>query len=65
MQVLHQDRDFLLIGLIAGVVSLFTVPLAGHLSDRIGRKRMYLIGSVLTGLFGFAYLPCWNTMCRG
>jgi MFS family permease len=66
MQVLHQDRDFLLICLIcAGVVSLFTVPLAGHLSDRIGRKRMYLIGAVLTGLFGFAYFALLNTAVPG
>jgi MFS family permease len=65
-QVLHQDRDFLLICLIcAGVLSLFTVPLAGHLSDRIGRKRMYLIGSVLTGLFGFAYFALLNTAAPG
>jgi MFS family permease len=61
-QILNQDRDFLLISLIcAGIVSLFTIPLAGHLSDRIGRKRMYLIGSVLTGLFGFAYFGMLNT----
>src|SRR6201988_2434145 len=65
-QVIHQDRDFLLVCLIcAGVVSLFTVPLAGHLSDRIGRKRMYLIGSVLTGLFGFAYFALLNTAVPG
>ena len=50
-QVIHQDRDFLLICLIvAGCVELFNIPLAGHLSDRIGRKRLYLIGAVLTGL---------------
>jgi MFS family permease len=61
-QVIHQDRDFLLISLIcAGVLSLATVPLAGHLSDRIGRKRMYMIGTVLTGLFGFAYFGMLNT----
>jgi MFS family permease len=62
-QVLHQDRDFLLISLIcAGVLSLATVPLAGHLSDRIGRKRMYIIGAVLTGLFGFVYFAMMNTV---
>src|SRR5215813_10539615 len=61
-QVLHQDRDFLLISLIcAGFLSLVMVPLAGHLSDRIGRKRMYIIGTVLTGLFGFAYFAMMNT----
>jgi MFS family permease len=61
-QVIHQNRDFLLTSLIcAGIVSLGTIPLAGHLSDRIGRKRMYLIGSVLTGLFGFAYFGLLNT----
>jgi MFS family permease len=62
-QVLHQSRDFLLSALItAGVISLFTVPIAGALSDRYGRKRIYLIGSVLTGLFGFAYFAMLNTM---
>lgn len=61
-QVIHQDRDFLLISLIcAGVISLFTTPLAGHWSDRIGRRRMYMIGAVLTGLFGFAYFALLNT----
>jgi len=61
-QVIHQDRDFLLVCLIcAGIVSLFTTPFAGHLSDRIGRKRMYIIGAVLTGLFGFVYFAMLNT----
>ncbi|MBV8413179.1 MAG: MFS transporter, partial [Alphaproteobacteria bacterium] len=62
-QVLHAERDFLLMSLIcAGVVSFVTIPLAGHLSDRFGRKRVYLIGSVLTGIFGFVYFAMLNTM---
>jgi MFS family permease len=61
-QVLHQPRDFLLQSLIvAGVISLFTIPIAGALSDRYGRKRIYLIGSVLTGIFGFVYFAMLNT----
>ena len=65
-QILHQSRDFLLTALItAGVISLFTIPIAGALSDRFGRKRIYLIGSVLTGIFGFAYFAMLDTMVPG
>jgi MFS family permease len=61
-QVLHATRDFLLTSLIAaGIVSFATIPLAGHLSDRIGRKRMYIIGAVATGIFGFIYFAMLNT----
>ena len=38
-----------------------TIPLAGHLSDLIGRKRMYLIGAVATGIFGFIYFAMLDT----
>jgi MFS family permease len=65
-KVLHQERDFLLIALItAGVISLFNIPIAGALSDRFGRKRIYLIGSVLTGIFGFVYFAMLDTMVPG
>jgi MFS family permease len=61
-QILHTSRDFLLTSLIcAGIVSFGTIPLAGHLSDRIGRKRMYIIGAVATGIFGFIYFAMLNT----
>jgi MFS family permease len=60
---LHTSRDFLLSSLIvAGLVSFVTIPLAGALSDRFGRKRIYLIGSVATGIFGFIYFAMLNTM---
>jgi MFS family permease len=62
-QVLHTPRNFLLMSLIAaGVVSFFTVPISGYLSDRIGRKRMYLIGAVATGIFGFIYFAMLNSL---
>ena len=38
-----------------------TIPLAGYLSDRIGRKRMYIIGTVATGVIGFVYFALLNT----
>jgi len=66
IQVLHVSRNLLLTALItAGVVSSVTTPLAGHLSDRFGRKRIYLIGSALTGIFGFIYFAMLNTAVPG
>ncbi len=47
--------------LAAALLSLVTTPLAGHMSDRIGRKRWYLIGAVATGVVGFVYFAMMNT----
>ncbi|HEX4505695.1 MAG TPA: MFS transporter [Alphaproteobacteria bacterium] len=41
--------------LVAALLSFIVVPLAGHISDRIGRRKMYMIGATVTGLFGFLY----------
>jgi MFS family permease len=61
--VLQLPRDFLLSSLIiASLVSFITIPLAGHLADLYGRKRVYLIGSVLTGIYGFIYFALLNTV---
>jgi MFS family permease len=60
------SRDFLLTAvLIATLLSGVTTPLAGHISDRIGRKRMYVIGAVSVGLFGFIYFAMMNSMVPG
>jgi len=62
MQVVHTTRDFLLIVLlIASFMSFFTIPFSGYLSDRLGRKRVYIFGAVATGLFSFAYFAMFDT----
>ena len=59
---LKVSRDFLLIAVLAAsVLSFVSIPLFGHISDRIGRKRMYNIGAVTVGVFGFIYFGMLNT----
>jgi MFS family permease len=61
-RVVGASRDELLGALlVASALSIVTIPLSGHISDLIGRKRMYFIGAVGTGLFGFAYFAMLNT----
>ena len=47
--------------MVAAALALFLVPFFGHLSDRIGRKRMYITGAVLTGLWALPYFGLLNT----
>lgn len=59
---LHMSRDLILAAvLVASCVSFVTIPLSGHISDRIGRRKMYLIGAAVTGLFGFLYFGMLDT----
>ena len=64
--VLHSSRDLLLTAvLVATAVSTVTMPLSGFISDRIGRKRLYLIGAVVMGIWAFVYFAMLNTMVPG
>ncbi len=59
---LHASRDLLLVALLsASVLSLFVIPGSGHWSDRIGRKRVYMIGAAATGIYGFVYFGLLNS----
>ena len=59
---LHMSRDLILAAVLtASCVSFVTIPLSGHISDRIGRRKMYLIGAATTGVFGFLYFGMVDT----
>ncbi len=60
-QFLKYDRNVLLEALVVGALFGFIwIPLSGWLSDRIGRRRMYLTGVVATAIFAFAYFWLLN-----
>src|SRR5712671_3943172 len=66
MKVVGASRDFLLVVmLIASFFSLFTIPFSGYLSDRLGRKNIYIFGAAATGLFAFAYYALLDTAVPG
>ncbi|GAA4544289.1 MFS transporter [Pseudonocardia xishanensis] len=65
-QQLQLERSGLLTDtLIAAAIGLVSVPFFGWLSDRIGRRLMYGIGIVCTGLFAFPYFGLLDTRVAG
>src|SRR5262245_59546009 len=63
---LHLSRDFLLFAVLsASMLSFVSVPFFCHLSDRIGRRKVYILGAVTTAVFGFVYFALLNTLVPG
>jgi len=59
---LGMSRGVVLNGiLVACVIELFTLPAFGWLSDRFGRRRLYLVGLVFSILFAFPMFWLWQT----
>ena len=61
-EVLKQSRNFVLYAVLAAsVLSFFSIPLFGYLSDRLGRKRVYMAGVAIMGVWGFVYFGLLDT----
>jgi MHS family metabolite:H+ symporter-like MFS transporter len=55
VNTLKVPRPTALLGVsLAALVMIATIPYFGALSDRIGRRKVYAIGSIVTGLSSFA-----------
>ena len=64
--VLGSSRDLILMAVLtASVLSFFSIPFSGYLSDRIGRKRMYMLGAATIGVYAFIYFMLLNTKISG
>jgi MHS family shikimate/dehydroshikimate transporter-like MFS transporter len=55
-KTLHYSKSTMLAGVATGAtVGLFSIPLFGALSDRLGRRPVYLTGAVLSLLYAFPF----------
>ncbi len=65
--VLIPETELSLIFLVTGMVSIFTGPLLGRLTDRFGKYRMFIVGSILSMAMVVVYTnlgpnPIWVVM---
>ncbi|MFI7130876.1 MFS transporter [Nonomuraea sp. NPDC050153] len=57
VNTMHLERGLMLwVGVLANVAAVITIPLWGRLSDRIGRKPVFIGGSLGCAVLMFAYL---------
>src|SRR5262249_18727597 len=46
---------------LTAAIEIFAIPAYGWLSDRLGRRPVYLFGAIFTGLFAFPFFWLVNT----
>ena len=60
--VVGASRDLLLSGLVAMTfLGFLTAPIAGWLSDKVGRRKVYIAGCVFVAAFTFVYFAMLDT----
>jgi len=59
--MLHLRKTVLTALIIVAAIELAAIPLYGALSDRVGRRPVYLFGACVTGLFAWPLLRLLDT----
>ncbi|MHB1946960.1 MAG: MFS transporter [Gammaproteobacteria bacterium] len=55
-EYLHLTRYMILYGvMLASLIEIFTIPIFGHISDKVGRRPVYILGALLVGLYAFPF----------
>jgi metabolite-proton symporter len=63
---LEADKDLILKMLLVGAgMQFLIIPLIGALSDRIGRRPLYLVGAVGVGVWSFVFFGLLEDMTTG
>jgi metabolite-proton symporter len=63
---LEQDRGVVLGALLTGAgMQFLLIPVIGALSDRIGRRPLYLAGAVGVGVWGFVFFSLIDSLSGG
>jgi MFS family permease len=59
---LHLSRNTMLVAVLIGAVAMIPVlPISAVLSDRHGRRGVYVAGAILSGVWGFVQFPIMET----
>ena len=62
---LELDKDLILKALLIGAaIQFFVVPAIGALSDRVGRRPLYLAGAVGVGVWTFVFFDLLDSAAR-
>ncbi len=61
-ETLDLDSQIVLNGVLIGsAIQVVLIPLIGALSDRVGRRPLYLAGAIGVGVWSFAFFPLFDS----